>query len=139
MAESADILALPHQQVILPGPRRRLLDGRHGRARSARDLLGGARADGRRVARRAGDLHQLGGGDEVVRRRTRRHDLHLVERRGDADWAGTQKEKILFLPDQHLGRNTAWKMGVPLDDMVVWDPFEPFGGLTKEQLENARS
>ena len=32
------------------------------------------------------------------------------------------KEKILFLPDQHLGRNTAWKMGVPLDEMVVWDP-----------------
>jgi quinolinate synthase len=53
-------------------------------------------------------------------------------------WGWERKEKILFLPDQHLGRNTAWKMGVPLDQMVVWDPFEPFGGLTKAELENAK-
>ena len=53
-------------------------------------------------------------------------------------WAWQQREKILFLPDQHLGRNTAWKMGVPLDEMVVWDPFEPFGGLTKDELDRAR-
>ena len=63
MAESADILALPHQQRHPAGPRRRLLDGRHGAAGSARDLLGGARADGRRIARRAGHLHQLRRGD----------------------------------------------------------------------------
>ena len=50
-------------------------------------------------------------------------------------WGWEQKEKILFLPDQHLGRNTALKMGVPLDQMVVWDPNEPFGGLTREQLD----
>ena len=53
-------------------------------------------------------------------------------------WAWARREKILFLPDQHLGRNTAFKMGVPLDEMVVWDPHEPFGGLTREQLEAAR-
>ena len=53
-------------------------------------------------------------------------------------WAWAQREKILFLPDQHLGRNTAFKMGVPLDQMVVWDPYEPFGGLTRQQLEAAR-
>src|SRR6476620_8868859 len=39
-------------------------------------------------------------------------------------WAWDRGEKILFLPDQHLGRNTAFKMGVPLDDMVLWDPHE---------------
>ena len=54
------------------------------------------------------------------------------------EWGWAQREKILFLPDQHLGRNTAWKMGVPLDEMVVWDPFEPFGGLTRDELERAR-
>jgi quinolinate synthase len=54
------------------------------------------------------------------------------------DWGWERKEKILFLPDQHLGRNTAWKMGVPLEEMVVWDPFEPFGGLTREQVEKAK-
>ena len=37
----------------------------------------------------------------------------------------------MMLPDQHLGRNTAWKMGVPLDRMVVWDPHESWGGLTR--------
>jgi quinolinate synthase len=53
-------------------------------------------------------------------------------------WAWEQKEKVLFLPDQHLGRNTAYKMGVPLDQMVVWDPNEPFGGLTREQIDAAK-
>jgi quinolinate synthase len=53
-------------------------------------------------------------------------------------WGWSEREKILFLPDQHLGRNAAWKMGVPLDEMVVWDPFEPFGGLTREQVQRAR-
>ena len=53
-------------------------------------------------------------------------------------WGWEQKEKILFLPDQHLGRNTAFKMGVPLDQMVVWDPNEPFGGLTREQIDAAK-
>ena len=54
-------------------------------------------------------------------------------------WGWEQKEKILFLPDQHLGRNTAYfRMGVPLDQMVVWDPKLPFGGLTREQVEAAR-
>ena len=45
-------------------------------------------------------------------------------------WAWERGENILFLPDQHLGRNTAYKMGVPLDEMVVWDPNEVWGGLT---------
>ncbi len=39
-------------------------------------------------------------------------------------WAFTQKERILFLPDQHLGRNTAYDLGIPLDQMAVWDPIE---------------
>ncbi len=37
-------------------------------------------------------------------------------------WAFTQKERIFFLPDQHLGRNTAYDLGVPLEQMAVWDP-----------------
>ena len=63
MAESADILGAAASAGDPAGPGRRLLDGRHGRAGSARDVLGRARADGRGVAHRAGDLHQLGGGD----------------------------------------------------------------------------
>lgn len=40
------------------------------------------------------------------------------------EWAFGRKERILFLPDQHLGRNTAWKLGIPLEEMAVWDPVE---------------
>ena len=47
------------------------------------------------------------------------------------------KVKILFFPDQHLGRNTAYAMGYPLDRMVVWDPTKDLGGNTEEALRNA--
>jgi quinolinate synthase len=54
--------------------------------------------------------------------------------RGAFDWGFARNEKILFLPDQHLGRNTADAMGIPLSDMVVWDPFQLQGGLNKDRL-----
>jgi quinolinate synthase len=53
-------------------------------------------------------------------------------------WAFERGEKILFLPDQHLGRNTAYKMRIPLDEMVVWDPNEIFGGLDPDDVKRAR-
>ena len=55
------------------------------------------------------------------------------------EWAYQQGEKVLFLPDQHLGRNTAvLEMGFSLDDCVLYDPHKPGGGLTAEQLRDAR-
>ncbi len=54
------------------------------------------------------------------------------------EWAFERREKILFFPDQHLGRNTGFKMGIPLEQMVVWDFDQPQGGLTVEQIKNAR-
>jgi len=55
------------------------------------------------------------------------------------EWAFTQGEKVLFLPDQHLGRNTAVRdLGMSLDDCVVYDPHRPGGGLTPRQLQDAR-
>ncbi|MET8867513.1 quinolinate synthase NadA [Nonomuraea sp. NPDC004580] len=55
------------------------------------------------------------------------------------DWAFEQGEKVLFLPDQHLGRNTAvLEMGMTLEDCVVWNPHRPNGGLTQEELERAK-
>ena len=54
------------------------------------------------------------------------------------EWAFTQGDRVLFMPDQHLGRNTALKLGIPLDEMVVWNPFKPLGGNTLEQLINAK-
>ena len=53
-------------------------------------------------------------------------------------WAFEQAERVLFLPDQHLGRNTALKLGIPLDEMVVWNPFKRMGGNTPEQLRRAK-
>ncbi len=57
------------------------------------------------------------------------------------EWAFEQRPeaKVLFLPDQHLGRNTAvLQLGFSLDDCVVWDPHRPHGGLSREELERAR-
>jgi quinolinate synthase len=55
------------------------------------------------------------------------------------EWAFERGEKVLFLPDQHLGRNTAvLKMGISLDECVVYDPHKPGGGLTREQLAAAK-
>jgi quinolinate synthase len=53
-------------------------------------------------------------------------------------WAFERAEKILFLPDQHLGRNTAFAMGIPLNEMVVWDPYQLNGGTTPERLREAK-
>ena len=53
------------------------------------------------------------------------------------DWAFERGEKIMFFPDEHLGRNTGVAKGIPEDRMVVWDPFRPMGGLTAEQLRDA--
>ena len=54
------------------------------------------------------------------------------------DWAFRAKPRVLFFPDQHLGRNTGYRMGIPLDRMPVWDPYEPRGGLQPSDLETAR-
>jgi quinolinate synthase len=49
-----------------------------------------------------------------------------------------QNDKLMFFPDQHLGRNTGAKFGIRLDEMVVWDPFRDLGGNTEESLRAAR-
>ena len=54
------------------------------------------------------------------------------------DWSFSRREKVLFFPDQHLGRWTGHQMGIPLEDMRVWDPDEPMGGLTVEQIKSAK-
>jgi quinolinate synthase len=53
-------------------------------------------------------------------------------------WAFERASKVLFLPDQHLGRNTGFAMGIPLEEMVVWDPYQLQGGTTPERLRKAR-
>jgi quinolinate synthase len=138
MAESADILALPHQQVILPD----LAAGCSMADMVAPDQLETCWAElglmG--VTSRVTPVTYINSAAAIKSFVGERGGTICTSSNAAATlkWAWQQREKILFLPDQHLGRNTAWKMGVPLDEMVVWDPYEPFGGLTKGELEGAR-
>lgn len=142
MAESADILTGPDQQVVLP------------------DLAAGcsmadmARLPQVEAAWRA--MAEAGVQDVVVPVTYMNSSADIKAfcgRNGGVvctssnaevalEWAFEQRgpdTKVLFLPDQHLGRNTAvLQMGLSLDDCVVWNPHLPGGGLTAEQLRDAR-
>jgi quinolinate synthase len=138
MAESADILGLPHQQVILPD----LAAGCSMADMAAPDQLEvcWAELDRMGMASRTVPVTYINSAASIKSFVGERGGTVCTSSNAAATlaWGWGTREKILFLPDQHLGRNTAWKMGVPLDEMVVWDPFEPFGGLTREQVERAR-
>jgi quinolinate synthase len=54
------------------------------------------------------------------------------------DWSFAKKSKVLFFPDQHLGRNTGYRMGIPLEEMVTWDFTKPLGGLTEAEIRKAK-
>ena len=55
------------------------------------------------------------------------------------DWAFTRTKRVLFFPDQHLGRNTARAMGIALEEMALWNPHDPtLGGNSRDQLERSR-
>ena len=106
-----------------PRPQRRLLDGRHGRPRRGRGGVGGARRGHRHRAGRPDHLHELLGRAEGVRRPQRRRRVHLDQRprrprlglgKGPCRRVGRRHrsgDKVLFFPDQHLGRNTGLAMG----------------------------
>ena len=130
MAESADILTSPSQRVILP------------------DLAAGCSmadmATYTQVEECWEKLEDLGLADAVVpvtymnssadiKAFTGRHGGTVCtssNARRALDWALSQGSKVLFLPDQHLGRNTAvLELGMSLDDCVVWNPHRPNGGL----------
>jgi quinolinate synthase len=138
MAESADILTGPDVQVILP------------------DLAAGCSmadmADIAQVTEAWEVLEQIvpGATMPITYMNSSAAIKALTGREGGAictssnaagalRWAFGQREKVLFLPDQHLGRNTALAMGMTHDDLVVWDPHRDLGGLTEEQIVNAKA
>ena len=147
MAESADILRRPHQKVVLPD----LAAGCSMADMAAPDQLElcwreleqmGVRTDAVENGRRgivpvtyinssAAIKAFCGEHGGIVCTSTNAHAI--------MSWAWERGEKLLMLPDQHLGRNTAaLKMGVPLDEMVVWDPNEIWGGLQPAQVHKAK-
>lgn len=139
MAEVADILTGDEQTVILP------------------DLAAGCSmadmANLRNVERAWKELAEVLDPDEMVTPVTYinsaadlkafcgRHGgvvCTSTNAKGVLEWSFAQREKILFFPDQHLGRNTGHGMGIALDEMVTWDFDKPQGGLTAEQIKNAK-
>jgi len=138
MAESADVLGHAGQQVILP------------------DLNAGcSMADMAEISQVEAcweALERLGLASEIVPltyiNSTAAIKAFCGERgglvctssnaRAAFEWAFQRGKRILFLPDQHLGRNTGFTMGIPLEEMAVWDPWGLQGGQTKEKLAASR-
>ena len=113
--------AAPEGHPARPG--RRLLDGRHGRRRSTSRSAG--RSSTRWASTRVVPVTYINS-SAAIKAFVGEHGgvvSHLGQRaRGARSGRWQRGRRVLFLPDQHLGRNTAFKMGVPLDQMVVWDP-----------------
>ena len=138
MAESADILTSPQQKVILP------------------DLAAGCSmadmATASQVQECWKELERIGVASTTIPVTYMNSSAAIKSFTGEnggtictssnaqktMEWALTKGSKILFLPDQHLGRNTAvLSLGLSLDDCVLWNPWKPMGGLTEDQIKNA--
>ena len=138
MAESADILTSPQQKVILP------------------DLAAGCSmadmATASQVQECWKELERLGVANTTIPVTYMNSSAAIKSFTGEhggtictssnaqktMEWALSKGSKILFLPDQHLGRNTAvLSLGLSLDDCVLWNPWKPMGGLTEDQIKNA--
>jgi quinolinate synthase len=137
MAESADVLRQPHQQVLLP------------------DLAAGCSMADMAAIDQAEEcwetLEALFPGETTPI--TYMNSTAAIKALCGANggvvctssnaaaafrWARAQRPRVLFLPDEHLGRNTAHGLGTPLDDMVVWDPHREWGGNTEAALRAAQ-
>jgi quinolinate synthase len=146
MAESADILRGPHQKVVLPD----LAAGCSMADMAAPDELEicwreleqmGVRTDAVVDGRRGIVPVTYINSSAAIKAFVGDHGGIVCTSTNAAAvmaWAWEHGEKLIMLPDQHLGRNTAYRMGVPLDKMVVWDPKEVWGGLEPDQVKAAR-
>jgi quinolinate synthase len=138
MAESADILRAPHQKVILPD----LAAGCSMADMAAGDQLEMA---WRELADMGVDINTIVpvtyiNSSAEIKAFVGAHGGVVCTSTNAAavmTWAWERGEKLMMLPDQHLGRNTGWKLGVPLDRMAVWDPHETWGGLTPDEAKHA--
>ena len=139
MAESADILTAPNQKVILP------------------DLAAGCSMADMATAAQVNNcwqvLSKLGVAVKTIPITYMNSSAAIKAFTGENNgavctssnaaramkWAFEKGEKVLFLPDQHLGRNTAvLSLGLTLADCVLWNPWKPNGGLTDEQIKAAK-
>jgi quinolinate synthase len=139
MAESANILGAPHQQVILPD----LAAGCSMADMAAIDQLEICWQEMRALGVDVDRLVPVTyiNSTAAIKAFCGEHG-GIVCTSSNADrimtWAWERGDKLIMLPDQHLGRNTAYRMGVPLDQMVIWDPDVPYGGLDRQAIDRAR-
>ena len=143
MAESADVLAQPHQQVILPNMAAGCSmadmadpDDVIDAWEALVDVLGSAGGERAPILpvtymNSAAALKAFCGANGGIVCTSSNAERVLR-------WAFERGERVLFFPDQHLGRNTGYSMGVPLDRMLVWDPSKPLGGNNAQQLRDAQ-
>lgn len=138
MAETADVLAKPWQQVILP-------DLNAGCSMADMAEIGQVENcwDSLERAGLTSDLVPLTYMNSAAAIKAfcgERGGLVCTSSnaRGAFEWAFERGSKILFLPDQHLGRNTAFAMGIPLSEMVIWDPYQINGGVAPDRLRAAK-
>jgi len=139
MAESADILTAEHQQVVLPD----LAAGC-----SMADMAAIHQVDAAWTALEAAGVASTTipitymNSSADIKAFTGRNGGSICtssNAKRSLEWAFERGERVLFLPDQHLGRNTAVRdLGMSLEDCVVWDPHREHGGLTDDQLRNAK-
>ena len=139
MAESADILTTDNQKVILP------------------DLAAGCSMADMATASQVADcwqvLNKIGVAGKTIPITYMNSSAAIKAFTGENNgavctssnamramkWAFEKGEKVLFLPDQHLGRNTAvLSLGLKLEDCVLWNPWKPNGGLTDDQIKKAK-
>jgi quinolinate synthase len=147
MAESADILAQPHQKVILPDLEAGCsmadmadIDDVVEAFETATRVGGGPVVPICYVNSSAAVKAFVGrsGGTACTSSIAAKAITWALGQAGSTGSPQSADARILFLPDQHLGRNTAFAMGFPLETMVVWDPARRNGGLTDEQIRRAR-
>ncbi len=148
MAETANVLARPWQQVILPDLNAgcSMADmAEIGQVENCWDALTsqglGSTADGVSGARQTlMPLTYMNSAADIKAFCGERGGLVCTSSnaRRAFEWAFERAERILFLPDQHLGRNTAFAMGIPLSEMVVWDPYQINGGTSPDRLQAAK-
>src|SRR6478609_8495577 len=142
MAESADILTGPTQQVILPDLAAGCSMADMARLRQVEDAWDALVDAG--VADQVVPITYMNSSADIKAFCGRHGGAVCTSSNADValEWAFAQKgpdAKVLFLPDQHLGRNTAvLKLGLTLEDCVVWNPLKPNGGLTPEELRAAK-
>src|SRR6202011_2962464 len=137
MAESADILRRQHQAVILP-------DLAAGCSMADMADIGQVEACWSELSS-FGDLQIIPvtymNSTAAIKSFTGEHGGAVCTSSNAAvvmKWAYERGEKVLFLPDEHLGRNTAFRMGIPLNQMIVWDPYEEFGCNSPDAIRAAR-